>query len=79
MHTYDDRDTDSGNLMKRRFCSNCGCPLFYLNAPETIILALGTVNDPPAEWRPTLEVFNRNRVGWLPEIEGTHTAAGNSH
>jgi len=50
---------------ERCFCSKCGSPLFIkrLNAPEHIVITLGTLDDDPIV-KPTRHVFFGSKAPW---------------
>jgi hypothetical protein len=69
--------SDSGNRMRRRFCRNCGTPLFSESAsrPHLIIVRVGALDDPEIA-RPTGVIWSASAPDWgwglaeLPRTEG---------
>jgi len=69
--------SDSGNRMRRRFCSACGTPLFSQaeTRPHLIFVRVGTFDDPSLA-RPALTMWTASAPAWacfddaLPRIEG---------
>lgn len=59
---------DSGKLMHRHFCSNCGSLLFAKGegAPGVLFLSAGTI-DSEIQFSPTVNVYWRDHKDWLPE------------
>jgi hypothetical protein len=74
---------DSGSVMHRRFCAQCGTPLFSEAAPRPhqIIVRVGTLDDPNLA-RPAAIVWTRSAPSWacfdpaLPQIEGQPAPPG---
>ncbi len=68
---------DSGNVMHRRFCDQCGTPLFSEAEarPQFIIVRVGTLDDPELG-RPESTIWAASAPGWacldadLPQIAG---------
>lgn len=67
---------DSGNVMHRRFCPNCGTPMFSEaeSRPEVIFVRAGTLDDPEVA-RPALTIWTSQAPSWacfdpaLPQVE----------
>ncbi|OJJ46550.1 hypothetical protein ASPZODRAFT_1970273 [Penicilliopsis zonata CBS 506.65] len=79
LQSYDDKATDTGNYLRRRFCRTCGSLVFGVPEahPGVVVVALGTMDDlQPGEWVPVRETFCRRRMDWLPALEGTITLQG---
>jgi len=68
---------DSGNVMHRRFCGECGTPLFSEAEarPQFIIVRVGTLDDPELA-RPESTIWAASAPAWacldadLPRIAG---------
>jgi hypothetical protein len=65
----------SGKAMTNHFCSTCGTLMYRVGErfPGYSILRIGTVDDftlHETKLRPRRELFTRDRVGWLPGVEG---------
>jgi hypothetical protein len=67
---------DSGNMVTRAFCPDCGSPLFIRvsTRPDLIGLRAGTLDDPSA-FRPEADIFVKSAQPWdhmdpaLPKYE----------
>lgn len=65
---------DSGNPALRHFCTNCGSTIYseMSSRPDVIFLRGGLLND--SSWiKPTMNVYWRDHLSWLSEVEGIHT------
>ena len=68
---------DSGNRMRRRFCPNCGTPLFSQSAsrPHLMVVRVGALDDPELA-RPESIIWSASAPSWadgiaaLPSCEG---------
>lgn len=68
---------DSGNTMSRRFCRQCGTPLFSQSSarPHLIVVRAGALDDPELA-RPESIIWSASAPNWsaglsdLPSIEG---------
>ncbi len=76
-------DADSGNRMHRRFCSECGTPLFSEAEvrPHLIFVRAGTFDDPEVA-RPAMTIWTSSAPQWacfdpkLPQVEAQPPPAG---
>lgn len=74
---------DSGNVMHRRFCPNCGTGLFSEAEirPHLIFVRAGTLDDPEVA-KPSATIWTSQAPVWacfdpnLPRIEGQPPPAG---
>jgi hypothetical protein len=74
---------DSGNVMHRRFCPNCGTHLFSEAEarPHLVFVRVGTLDDPEIA-RPGATIWTRAAPSWaciderIPRIEGQPPPAG---
>jgi hypothetical protein len=74
---------DSGNVMHRRFCPNCGTALFSEAAvrPHLIFVRAGTLDDPEVA-KPSATIWTSQAPTWacfdstLPQMEGQPPPAG---
>jgi len=59
--------SDGGNVMHRRFCPNCGTPLFSASdaRPTLIIVRAGTLDD-PERVRPSGTIWTASAPSWAP-------------
>ncbi|KAL4876830.1 Mss4-like protein [Aspergillus karnatakaensis] len=68
IQTYNERGTNSGQVLTRSFCKVCGSSLFQqtadLREAGLVSVASGTMDD-RSDAQPTLEVWCRNRRNWL--------------
>ena len=76
-----DKTICRGNMMTNYFCSNCGTLMYRIGAAFSgqSILRIGTVDDfrlMETKLRPRREQFTKNRVDWLPGVEGTLKSEG---
>jgi len=55
--TYFDKG-ESGNIVERHFCGNCGSPMYSLSEglPEMVLIKAGTLDD-ASSLRPEIEVY----------------------
>jgi hypothetical protein len=68
---------DSGAVMHRRFCSECGTPIFSgaEQRPEVIFVRAGALDDPNLA-SPSAIIWDKSAPAWacfdpdLPRIEG---------
>jgi hypothetical protein len=66
----------SGKMMTNYFCSTCGTLMYRVGEafPGRSILRIGTVDDfhlHETKLKPSREIFTKDRVCWLSEVEGT--------
>ena len=67
---------DAGTGVTRKFCRNCGSPLYSVrdSMPDALRLRVGTL-DTPIEERPALHIFTGSKAEWddidnaLPQYE----------
>jgi hypothetical protein len=68
---------DSGSVMHRKFCPNCGTPLFSSaeSRPHLIFVRAGSLDDPELA-RPAMTIWTEKAPSWaciatdLPRVEG---------
>lgn len=67
---YDDKDTDSGNTLKRSFCPKCGSSLMSESSgrPGSAVLKAGTLDD-PSHVKPGMQIWTRSAQPWV-KLEG---------
>lgn len=65
---------DSGRLVARHFCGDCGSPLFTLPPlhPDDVFIEAGSLDDPTVV-RPNRQAWTRSRVEWA-EIDPAITS-----
>jgi hypothetical protein len=74
---------DSGNLIRRRFCANCGTPLFSVAdaRPHLIFVRNGSLDDPEVG-KPAMTIWTSAAPSWacmdphLPKVERQPPPAG---
>ena len=56
---------DSGNMVSRGFCPECGAPLFTkLSAmPDIMAIKVGSLDD-PSWYRPTMDIYTASAQPW---------------
>lgn len=74
----------SKNKMTNYFCSTCGTLMYRVGAgfPGHSILRIGTVDDfnlHETKLRPRVEQFTKDRVDWLPGLEGVKQVEGSAY
>ncbi|CAG8958552.1 hypothetical protein HYFRA_00009868 [Hymenoscyphus fraxineus] len=69
LKTYTDTSPESGSVLARSFCGNCGSNMVAQNSkrPEAMAVASGTLDDETLlrEWTPRLEFYCKRRSDWL--------------
>jgi len=76
-------NADSGSVMHRRFCPNCGTPVFTASEarPHLLIVRAGALDDPELA-APQGTIWTKSAPRWachdpnLPQTEGQPTAKG---
>jgi hypothetical protein len=58
---------DSGNAMRRRFCPQCGTPLFSESSsrPDVMVVRAGALDDPEIA-RPAAVIWTSSAPAWMP-------------
>lgn len=76
---YEDRDTDSGNVVGRYFCGDCGSPIYSAlpTQPDTLFLKTGTLDDTQF-FRPQFHVWCDSKQSWVSLEEGVPALARQS-
>lgn len=77
-----DKTADSGNMVNRRFCANCGTQLFSDSSgrPGLTVVRVGTLDEPSAV-RPTTNIWVASAPSWacvdpsLEQFEGPPVVA----
>lgn len=62
---YHDVKADSGNIVSRGFCPECGSPLVAKNSgmPQLMAVRVGGIDD-PSWYRPALDVYTDSAQPW---------------
>lgn len=76
---YQDGDTDSGNLVDRHFCGNCGSPIYSAIAsqPDVLFLKTGTMDD-TSSFTPGFQVYCETKQNWVTLVDGVPQMARGS-
>lgn len=74
----------AGNTMTNSFCDTCGTLMYRVSSgwPGKSFLRIGTVDDfhlHETKLRPQIEQFVKERVNWLPGVDGTKKFEGMQH
>ncbi|KAJ8107600.1 hypothetical protein OPT61_g8754 [Boeremia exigua] len=66
---YDDRETETGEVVHRSFCSNCGSAMLTKSPrmPGVTIVPSG-VFDGQHDWKPSYEQWRRSKVCFMEPI-----------
>lgn len=70
--TYADNATHTGKPLLRSFCSHCGSCLWLMTeeVPERIVIHSGTIDGVERVFKPTRELYRKQKMPWLPDFEG---------
>ena len=76
--TFLDTVQDSGNALQRKFCSQCGSPLYNIGGDfgKTLAVFYSALDDydvhldGDATPTPKVEYYSKNRLGWMGPIDG---------
>ena len=62
---------ESGNIVSRKFCPNCGSPLFseLKAAPGVWIVKAGSLDD-PGIMKPSMHIWCDSAQTWMPSNDG---------
>jgi len=65
------RPADSGNVVTRHFCPNCGAPVFSVNSamPGMMFLRASSLDDMEV-FKPQMHVFTSRAPSWDKPTEG---------
>ena len=74
---YFEQKADSGNIVSRGFCGDCGSPLFVkeVSMPDIVTINVGSLDD-PGWYQPTVEWWTRSAQPWVhmnPDTEKLET------
>jgi hypothetical protein len=63
----------SGRILYRFFCADCGSPIYSQRqtTPETVVVRIGTLDEPPAEARITTHIWTKRARPWSHIEPGT--------
>lgn len=67
---YEDKNQDSGNVLMRRFCRDCGSPLYITSntVDSFVAISSGTLDDVSGWWTPNTELYLDSKSHWLPKL-----------
>lgn len=71
--------SDNGTSITNHICGDCGTLLYRSTTrfPGTVVIKAGTVDGDAAKtFMPTMEVFTRSRLPWVPAVEGAKQCVG---
>lgn len=70
MKQYDDRETETGEVVHRWFCSNCGSPMLTKSPrmPGITIIPSGAF-DGKQEWKPSYEQWRQSKICFVEPIQ----------
>ena len=70
--------TNAGNSMRRKFCGDCGSPLFLdLDARPDIWIIRATSFDDPGAFKPSMHVWTESAQPWDRVSDGLTCFPGN--
>jgi len=72
--TYNDTG-DSGAIVRRQFCGNCGSPVFTrLEQPGLMFIKAGSLDD-TSQLKPAFHCYTKSKQDWVPlgDIPGFET------
>ncbi|KAJ4479032.1 Mss4-like protein [Lentinula aciculospora] len=80
LSNYRDTTQDSGNALNRKFCSQCGTPLYNVGGDFGKTLAVfysalidfGTEEE--KDRKPEVEFYTKDRAAWVHPVEGAEQA-----
>lgn len=72
------KPSDSGNVLNRHFCADCGSPVYSqrANAPEFLVLKVGGL-DRHEGLQVAMNIWTRSRRPWTPMDETLECHEGN--
>ena len=72
-----DAPADSGNMISRGFCTDCGSPVLTFNSgmPDMVAVRAASLDD-PSQFEPMLVVFTETAQAWDPAHEGLPSFPG---
>ncbi|KAJ9477949.1 CENP-V/GFA domain-containing protein [Pseudozyma hubeiensis] len=79
---FEDHGADSGNVLYRRFCPDCGAPIQSVSPSRagTAIIKMGVFARTQGWGKdiqgPSAQIFTRNKKDWEPLVEGISAVDG---
>ena len=70
------KTAESGALREQAFCEHCGTPIYATSPgpePRAYNLRIGAIHE-REQLRPSVQIWTRSRVAWLPELPGLASA-----
>ncbi|KAI0551691.1 glutathione-dependent formaldehyde-activating, GFA [Xylaria curta] len=73
MKTYDDTSSESGRIVKRKFCGRCGSSVCGMREglEEFTIVPIGILDGDKSDLKPAVEFFYKSKINWIPTLPGT--------
>ncbi len=71
--------SDNGTPITNHICGDCGTLLNRSTTryPGTVVIKAGTVDGDAAKtFMPTMEIFTRSKLPWVPAVEGAKQCVG---
>lgn len=69
LKTFQNKETDSGNMVERNFCGFCGSHLFTINptVPDLVIVMAGTIDGKLLDQSPREEFYCKRKFDWMQQ------------
>ncbi|KAI0448680.1 glutathione-dependent formaldehyde-activating, GFA [Xylaria acuta] len=70
MKTYEDTSSESGRIVKRKFCSRCGSPVCGVREgfEDFCIVPIGILDGDKSGFKPAVELFHKSKIDWIPAL-----------
>jgi hypothetical protein len=62
---WEDRETDSGAVMRREFCSACGSPIRSVPRDSMFVAVKAGTLDAPNDHAPMLHIWTQSKLAWV--------------
>lgn len=71
LSTFEDKATESGQMVNRDFCGTCGSPIRSrpTSGPPVVAIKAGTLDD-PSPFPPALHIWTCTKLDWVEIPEG---------
>jgi hypothetical protein len=81
LQTYDDNSSDSGRLIHRSFCKNCGSFIVTTNLThpqisQMVIVPVGIIEALRDSFVPTQEYYMKRKAAWVENRDGVEEFQG---
>lgn len=72
LKTYEDTTPESGSVLLRSFCGNCGSgvKMSTSNRPGIVAVGLGIIDGDKTDLQPTKEFFCDRKLPWVAPVAG---------